>query len=248
MTVQGVNGSRPAPGSSPCTPPDKNIINLSPRQHGEVVTMKNAKIKLYTFEELNQDAKNAVIERERNTEYGFSYLGIENAGDEIADTIKEFPAAFDISYEIKDSYGRPFVSFHVDIEDEDATGKYLLRFLNNHYFAALSRRYYYKGGKSRKSRIMYDAGQCPLTGICWDCDILQPIFDWFKSPDWNLSVRDLMENCFCSVLKTYEAEREYCFSDEYIEDMILNNWEDKLYFEDGTEYDGPAFDEFEEAA
>lgn len=210
--------------------------------------MKDVKIKLYTFDELSREAKDDVIERERKEQYGFCFWGIQNNGDEMQDTLKAFASAFDVKYKIGDDHGRPFITFTVDVNDEDESGKYLLRYLNNHYFAALSRRYYWKNGKSRKSRIMYEAGQCPLTGICWDCDILQPIFDWFKSPDWNLSVRDLMENCFCSVLKTYEEEREFCFSNEYIEDMILNNWEDKLYFEDGTEYDGPAFDEFEEAA
>ena len=239
---------RLSPGSSPGTPQNINN-NSSPRQHGEVNTMKTTKINLYTFEELNQDAQQAVIDRERNETYGFSFLGCENAANEIYDTIKAFADVFGVSFDIKDDHGTNFISFTVDhIEDEEATGKYLLRFINSHYNEILSPAYYYHNGKSRHSKIIFKYGNCPFTGLCWDCDILQPIVDWYQKPDFKKSIHDIIDECFCAVLNAKEREDEYCHSDEYISDMIIANWLDKLYYENGQEYDGPAIDELEEAA
>ena len=211
--------------------------------------MNTYKVKLYKFNELNQEAKYAVIERERNTEYGIGYLEQESDATERIATLDAFCNEFGIKYRIDYDHCTRFINWHfIDIEDEEAAGKYLLRFLNNHFDAINKKKYYWKGNKNRYSRIQYEDGPaCPFTGICYDCDILDKIFDWYKNPDWNMSIHDLFEAAFCHYLRQWGNEDEYRMSDEAITDMIEANWDDKLWFEDGTEFNGN-YDKLEIAA
>ena len=91
--------------------------------------MNTYKVKLYKFNELNQDAKNAIIELERYTEYGFGYLQQEtNAGERIA-TLDAFCDTFGITYSLHYDHDRRFINWQFNwkayLENEDAEGKYL---------------------------------------------------------------------------------------------------------------------------
>ena len=205
--------------------------------------MNTYKVKLYKFNELNQDAKNAIIERERYTEYGFGYLQQETNAEERIATLDAFCDTFGITYSLHYDHDRRFINWQFNwkayLENEDAEGKYLLRFLNNHFYSINKRKRYYKGNKSRKSNITYiDGPECPFTGVCYDSDILYKIFDWYKSPDWNTSIHDFFEDILCTYLDMWEKEDEWCMSDESLQEAIEANWEDKLWFEDGTEFNG----------
>lgn len=90
----------------------------------------------------------------------------------------------------------------------------------------------------RHSHIWWVEQDCPFTGMCYDCDILDKIFDWYKKPDWNLSLHDLFDDCFSHYMKLWSDEDDYRTTDESIGDMIQANDSDKLYYEDGTEFNG----------
>lgn len=221
--------------------------------------MKTIEINLYKFNELSESAKKNVIEKERSSSYGFGYIMQESDATERIDTLDAFCEEFGISYKLDEDHCHRFISWHFDdIEDEDATGKYLLRFLNKHYYAIRDKKYYSghfhkdENGKlsykHRYSRISYQSGPgCPFTGMCYDCDILDKIFYWYKNPDWNLSIHDLFNDVFHHYMRLWEEEDEYRMSDEGIGEMIEINYEDKWYLEDGTEFDGD-FDELENYA
>ncbi len=217
--------------------------------------MKNYKVQLFHFEELNDDAKHYVCNKERESEYNFGTLGMECDAEERRATIKAFCELFNISYDIDYDHQYRFVSWHfndVDMNgyewcDEDISGKYLLRYLNRYYFDILSRKWYHvnckdenakPSYKERYSEIQWISGNCPFTGMCYDCDILDPILKWFKNPDWNITLHDLFDDCFSAFMQSWEEEDDYRMSDENLCDAISANWEDKLFFEDGREFNG----------
>lgn len=225
--------------------------------------MKEVKVKLYHFDELSKDAKHNVCERDRNENYGWSYICQESDAGERRSTLNKFCEVFGIKYDIDYDHQYRFITWHfedseLDADSEEICGKYLWRFLNKYYYDIRSRKYYGKliphekdsehpagvEHVKRYSRIIYVEQNCPFTGMCYDCDILDKIFEWYNKPNWNLSLHDLIDDCFHHYLKLWSDEDDYRESDESIGDMISANWPDKLYYEDGTEFNGI----YEEAA
>lgn len=220
--------------------------------------MKEVKVKLYHFDELSDDAKHKVCERDRNESYGgWASICQESDFYERKATLDKFCETFGIKYHIDLDHCHRFISWNFtdyDIDDEKICGRHLWRFLNKFYFDIRSRKYfstrgyYDKNGKYhykfRYSHIQWVEQNCPFTGMCYDCDILDKIFEWYKSPDWKLSLHDLFDECFDHYLKLWSEEDDYRMSDESISDMISANCPETLYYEDGTEFNGI----YEEAA
>lgn len=99
---------------------------------------------------------------------------------------------------------------------------------------------HYKDGfpvlKTRHSRIILE-NSCVLTGVCWDEDLLQPIYDllnWkaedYKSND-NIDFETLMDNCFYSLKSSLDKQEEYINSEEYTRQMLESN--DYEFTQDG---------------
>lgn len=225
--------------------------------------MKEVKVKLYHFDELSEDAQHNVCERDREETYGWAYICQEQDASERRATLDKFCEVFGIKYDIDYNHQYRFISWHfedseLEANSEELCGKYLWRFLNKYYYDIRNRKYYGKliphekdpehpagfEHVKRYSKIWWVEQECPFTGMCYDCDILDKIFDWYKKPDWNLSLHDLFDDCFSYYMKLWSDEDDYRTSDESIGDMIQANWSDKLYYEDGTEFNGI----YEEAA
>lgn len=214
--------------------------------------MKNYKVKLFHFDELSESAKSSVIDRERESPYSFATIAIESDAEERLDSLKGFCDAMDLEYEVRVDHDSRFIKWNFkydnDEEMKNKGSKYLLRYLNYHYYDIRGKKYYScnhhydENGKfhyaHRYSKFQYTEGNCPFTGMCYDEDLLKPIFDWYKKPNWNWDIEDMIEECFCYFLSCWEKDEEYRFSDEYLADAIENNWGDKLYFEDGREFNG----------
>lgn len=77
---------------------------------------------------------------------------------------------------------------------------------------------------------------CVLTGVCYDDDLLQPIYDFLNAPDNSVTFEDLLSNCFYSLKESIENEIEYRNSEEAIAEDIEAN--DYTFLEDGTRFDG----------
>lgn len=219
--------------------------------------MKEVTVKLYHFDELSKDAKHEVCERDREETYGWGYICQESDASERKATLDKFCEVFGISYDIDYDHQYRFITWHfedyeTENNSEEICGKYLWRFLNKYYYDIRSRKYYGKliphekdsehpaglEHVKRYSKIIWVEQECPFTGMCYDCDILDKIFEWYKSPDWNISLHDLFDDCFHHYLRLWSDEDDYRMSDESIGDMISANWPDKLYYEDGTEFEG----------
>lgn len=221
--------------------------------------MKEAKIKLYKFEELSEESQKVVMDREREK---IQEMANDAWDSEHRGTLEKFSEIFGIevrNWEVSECNHNYWLCFPDDIYERDAKevkGKYLLRFLNSIYFDIRSRRYYSgrfrydENGKahsaSRYSKIIWKEMECPLTGVCYDCDILEPIYKWHKNPDWNKSLYDLVDDCLESFFKQWENEMEQTGSDEYVKQELIesSSYENVLYFANGNVFNG----DFEEVA
>ena len=215
--------------------------------------MKEVKCKLYKFEELSEKSQKVVMDRERDS---IQQNGIDAWDSEHRDTLEKFSNIFGIKvydWEVSSYNHRYCFHFIDDVYDVDAVyvkGKYLLRFLNSVYFDIRSRKYYSCGHRydengeyhysHRYSKVLWVNNNCPLTGVCYDCDILKPIYDWHKKPDWNKSLYFLVDECLEEFFSAWEKECAYCGSDEYVKQELTESsvYEDVLYFENGTVFDG----------
>lgn len=226
--------------------------------------MKEFKIKLYSFDELSESAKAMICDKERENVYGnYGAMAQENDAHDRLDTLNKFCEVFNITYRIDYDHQYRFIVWQfkdVDMNGyewcaDDIKGKYLWRYLNRFYYQMCSRKWYYvdcdreknngKSYKERYSRIQWEKGTCPFTGMCFDCDILDKIFEWYEKPNWEITLHDLFDDVFHHYMKLWERDDDFHMSDEYIGEMISTNDSEKLYYENGVEFEGSA-DELEE--
>lgn len=79
--------------------------------------------------------------------------------------------------------------------------------MNNHWNDLYTPKYFWKGTKGRKSRIFVDAC-CPLTGYYIDNRILDPIYQFLKSPTENITFDSLMNECLDSFFRACRDDME----------------------------------------
>lgn len=85
---------------------------------------------------------------------------------------------------------------------------------------------------------------CPLTGMCYDLYLLKPIIDyyntWCNYPE-NFSLEDLIRQCYNNFFRLWHKEYEYWADNEDAirEELHHNQYEDRLYYENGDVYVGP---------
>lgn len=201
--------------------------------------MKTIEIKLFKFEELNEEAKRKAIEQEReNVHTDFIY-------DEAHETVKKFNNLFGTS-EGRNSW----LESHIDAFEHNVLelkGLRLRKYILNNFGSGLFKGRY-KGklvdtfadgtkipksdkhpiGKrhvKRYSKALKDDTCCVLTGVCYDNSLLQPMYEfleWKLRPDYNkdLDLEDLIKDCFKSLEDSIESEIEYLHSDEGIIESI----------------------------
>lgn len=207
--------------------------------------MKTIEIKLYKFDELSEAAQQKAINNEReNLDHQFIY-------DDAYSTVKEFNLLFDTE-EGRNSW---LDCRTENIKDEvlDLKGFRLQKYIWNNYKNQLFKgKYYslwskkeksykhYKEGypvlKSRRSKVLKDYS-CVLTGMCYDNDILSPIYDFLEKRDFancSTNFQELLNGCFYEIKKTIENEIEYRESDEAIKEEIQD--QDQDFTENGKIY------------
>lgn len=190
---------------------------------------------VYTWDELSDAAKR------RAWETGPDFSG-DFSGD-FRETLAAFEKYFDISvydYRVGDSIYNPHFSYvTAGRADECPEGDALrvARFIWNNYADYISKGKYYstpgrydENGKytykSRYSKITKQMDNCPLTGVCFDCDILQPVIDCLHYKRFFNSYNELMDACLSNFFRIWDAEIEYCQSFEYFaEIMECNDYE-----------------------
>ncbi len=185
--------------------------------------MKVVKIKAYTYAELSQSAQARAFEEYREKDF---FLG-----EDMVEAVKAFYEIFPCI-----SSGRGYTD--VRVEDSkvcDLEGLVARRWFLIEASPLLWRKKVYSlpSGKSRKSRItVIEDGDCPLSGMCIDYSLLEPIRSFIARPKLNTTVEDVLRDCVESWRIAYRNEEEYNFSEErFVEDCDVN---ERLFTEAGV--------------
>lgn len=198
--------------------------------------MKTKTINVYSFDELNEDAKEKAIDTYRNKGYDNQYYY-----DEITASVKAVIELFNLKT------GRTYSDIrcsHIDDTILELTGVRLYKYLINNYYSDLFKPKYiktigrelrckqfickvsknYKGEPYTqifsKNRISQD--NCPLTGVCYDNDVLRPVYDFLKRPTKS-TFEELIREIESAITKCYDDSDEWLNSDEFIKDEIEAN-------------------------
>lgn len=224
-------------------------------------------IKLYEYSELSETAKETIRDKWRSHDvmegYNSDYIATMNAFEKLCDIkicrweVSDWNHRFDIDYGCTGVYEYP------DKDElwnwvylDDLKGKHLFRYVSTNIIPYIVKRKELWKNYPKKfvSRVNYETepekGTCPLTGVCMDCDIIEPLMKYYRNwaRDYNddYTFADLMEECVESFFKAWQSEWEYRMSDESIDEDIEANttWMSgkelvtQMYFADGTEYNG----------
>ena len=200
--------------------------------------MRTIRTKVYSFDELNEDAKQNAIENYRNNGIDSTYIY-----DDAYNSVKKFHEIFGTK-----EGNRSWLEIstnHIDDNVCNLTGLRLQKYIINNfgndihkgkYFSLWSKTdisyKYYKEGhpvlKSRYSKVMFE-NCCVLTGVCYDDSLLQPVYNFihnYKQMADYYSYMDfetLMNACITSLEKDIEGIIDGLNEDSNIEEQITNN-------------------------
>lgn len=221
--------------------------------------MKEAKIKLYEFKELQEEIQDKIIEKQQ-----FRHDFADAYADDYESTLEAFEKLMGIKVKnwSVDSYTYDYrvqftsITYYPDgyfheVDGDEIKGKYLWRYImNNVHDYIFPRKQFYssKAGwnrekhrwnKQRLSRCIHESwNDCVLTGVCYDCDILKPIADYLSKPyKEDYTLYDLVTDCLDNFFTAWKNEIEYCNSYEAVKEY-LTEIDDEVYYEDGTVFVG----------
>lgn len=208
--------------------------------------MRTIRTKVYQFNELSNEAKQIAIQWYRNGNYDGQLYA-----DEIIDSVKAMAEVFNLKF------GREYTDIrtvHIDDNILELQGVRLYKYIVNNYWRHLFRPSYIKSidrpvywkqfickvkkGQNGEYTNLYSKirkdNSCVLTGVCYDMDILQPVYDFLQKPDKSTTFADLISDIESAIRITFEINEDWINSDEYITDQIeANEYEFKA---DGTRF------------
>ena len=211
--------------------------------------MRTARLKVFKFNELTDKAKQTAIENYRNRGYDYSFYY-----DEITESVKAVVELFNLKTGSQYSDLR---TPHIDDNILELSGARLYTYIINNYGYKLFKPSYIRtiDGEKKLSKLFvcsYFTGRdglkftqifskwrkysdsCTLTGVCYDNDILQPVYDFLKKPTSKTNFQDLINDIESAISKAYRDVEEWTNSDEFIQDEIeANEYE---FLQDGTQF------------
>ena len=190
---------------------------------------RTIRTKVYKFNELSNEGKEKAISIYRNNDNYNDYA------EDITSSAKAVAELFNLKF------GREYTDIrtgHIEDTILQLQGVRLYKWLINNFsshwidikyiskhkngkFKNSYFEYKYDCVKYRKSNISVtnNLENCPLTGVCYDMDIMQPVIDFLKRPD-NSTFEDLINGIESAISKTYQSNEEWVNSDEYITESI----------------------------
>jgi hypothetical protein len=210
---------------------------------------------IYSINELSDEAKeNALQKWSEKHEYfsGHDILstlekGVELFGFKLRDYLIDY-ASHSNSY-IREE----FIRYDHKYEIFELTGKRLYSYLVGMTIGFLKTKVYslHANGKKQSSTWAYkydgcvkkrfsrifkvdESENCPLTGVCYDYNFLDPLVSFLKNPNNNTTFKELFDDCVDSLFVAMEKDYESELTMEYFEDHAeANEYE---FYEDGTWY------------
>lgn len=221
--------------------------------------MKTIGLTLYEFDELSKEVQQKIIEKER---WNIMDQCMSCYDADYIKSLKEICHIFNIKLK---QYSVNYCSYYfsMDIDQEypiyevdgagiylgDLKGKLLLRYIRNNiisyilkpkYYGKLVGQYPHIRHVKRYSNITRTC-ECPLTGMGYDMYFLIPFLELMEKPDMNITYLELMEKCMDAFFDTWHKEYVYWADDEDAlrEELHHNQYEGRLYYENGDVYVGP---------
>lgn len=204
--------------------------------------MRTIETKVYHYDELSSEAKANAINSLRDI---LSENRIDAEADDYRNTLAEIEKIFRIK--VRDwsvngyspTYFRfYFVNLDEDIENEP---KFLLRYLNRFILPCIDCRKtyyaknYYENHKKRKSRIIsYPIYDFCITGAWTDWAVDDALNNIKESIMQGKSAREFVSDMLDNFFKQWNKDCEYAYSDESIEEDILNGRYE--FLENGNPY------------
>ena len=182
-------------------------------------------VEIYSYSELSDEAKGNAYQNWLNKDREFFYgdymetihKGLGHFGFDLTDWSFECWKASNAYIKITSSH---------DEEIEELSGHDLANYLVTH-FSDIWNKY------GKKYVNLFNDGDCPLTGMCYDNSFIQIVNDFIKNPT-NITFLELMEKATMELLSDMQNDYEYCESKEYFEQEAESN--EYQYFENGREY------------
>ena len=204
--------------------------------------MRTIETKVYQYEELSEQAKENARNSLRDRLAGNR---IDAEADDYRNTLEKIEEIFGIKVRdwSVDGYSPTYFRFNFVYLDEDIENepKFLLRYLNRYVLPCIDCRetYYaknhYKNHKMRKSRILsYPKYNCCITGAWTDWAVDDALNNIKESIMQGKSAREFVSDMLDNFFKQWNRDYEYAYSDESIEDEIMNN--EYEFLENGKPY------------
>lgn len=203
-------------------------------------------INIYTFDELSEKSKDNAWQR---NEIDFS----DSYSSEYRATLDAFEKLFNIrvyDYRVGDSVYSPYFKYVTAgraAEAPEGDALRLARYIWNNFAPDIMKGKFYSKGKyengrytykHRYSRILREMDNCPLTGCCVDCDILQPVIDCLHYKRMFETFDKMITACLQAFFQAWDAEIDYCNSFEYFADYAESN--EMYFYESGEPVKGAA--------
>jgi len=197
--------------------------------------MRTIRTKVYKFNELSDEAKEKAIDWCRN---------VNNDIHDYEDIVSSAKAVADL-FDLK--FGKSYTDIrfgHIEDRILELSGTRLYKYVVNNYYDSLFTPKYIKtigrelkckqfickihtgaNGKFTQlfSKLTKVNDGCALTGMCYDDDILQPVYEFLKNPDKSTTFEDLIKDIENAISKTLRDIEEWVNSDEYITEQIEAN-------------------------
>jgi len=190
--------------------------------------MKTVEINIYQFSELSEQAKENAIEQVRNN------LSLDYIFDEAVESLHKFADIFSIKIKQFDflETSRNDIVFKLEDNILQLSGQRLAIYLWNNFKSDLYKgKYYSLWSKTEISYKHHKNGYpvlndcCVLTGVCYDQDLLDPIYKFLEKPT-DINFEELLNDCIQNLCKSVASENDYRYSDEgIIEDIESNDFE-----------------------
>lgn len=203
--------------------------------------MREINFKVYSYDELSDEAKRIAIEKSRQS---VGDVCSEFDSDEYRTTLNKIEQIFGIEvkrWEVR-LCSRPWFEFSFDdysYNDGEDCGELLFRYLNREILPHVNNfKYYSKGRNHKRSKVVLDPygySYC-LTG-CWSDiavdDALNNMWDAVRRGD---SCYDFVNNMRHDFFNNWQRDMEAVYEDDYIAEHISENGDE--FYEDGTPFRG----------
>lgn len=190
--------------------------------------MKTLTLNLYTFNELSTEAQEVAIKNYANIGYeDFNASERESSYKKAEAIYKELH-----SIEGTISGARLYTWIRNNIVSDFDKRNFISKHTDG-TFKNSAWEYKYDCVKYRVSKVFTsnDFEECPLTGVAYDIDFLQPIYDFLKNPDKYTTNEDLTIPDYGDV---WQRDYDYYTSEEAIREQLENT--ENEYLETGEEY------------